>query len=74
MQKQSDGFSLTIPEDFTVEKAIETKYNADIELKDEIQDNLCYFVITVSVDETAVNLWFSFNELTVTLDSPSIIF
>lgn len=74
LQKQTDGFSLTIPEDFTVEKAIETKYNADIELKDEIQDNLCYFVITVSVDETAVNLWFSFNELTVTLDSPSIIF
>ena len=74
LQKQTDGFSLTIPEDFTVEKAIETKYNADIELKDEIQDNLCYFVITVSVDKTAVNLWFSFNELTVTLNPPQIIF
>ena len=73
LQKQTDGFSLTIPEDFTVEKAIETKYNADIELKDELQDNLCYFVITISVDETAVNLWFSFNELMITLDPSQII-
>ena len=74
LQKQTDGFSLTIPEDFTVEKAIETKYNADIELQDELHNDLCYFVITVSVDKTAVNLWFSFNELTVTLNPPQIIF
>ena len=45
-----------------------------IELKDELQDNLCYFVITISVDETAVNLWFSFNELMITLDPSQIIF
>lgn len=74
LQKQTDGFSLTIPEDFTVEKAIETKYNADIELQDELHNDLCYFVITVSVGKTAVNLWFSFNELTVTLAPPQIIF
>lgn len=28
----------------------------------------------VSVDETAVNLWFSFNELMITLDPSQIIF
>ena len=74
LSQNSDGFSLTIPEDFTVEKAIETKYNADIELKDELRSDLCYFMITVSVDKTAVNLWFNFNELTVTLNPSQIIF
>ena len=74
LTKQAGSFSLTIPKNFTVEKAIETKYGGDIELQDELQNDLCYFIITVSVDETAVNLWFSFTELTVTIDPPQIIF
>lgn len=33
-----------------------------------------YFVITVSVDKTTVNLWFNFTELKITLDPSQIIF
>lgn len=74
LQKQSDGFSLTIPDGFTVEKAIEIKYGADIELQDELKNDLCYFVITVSVEESTVKIPFNFFDLTITLNPPQIVF
>ena len=76
LQKQTDGFSLTIPEDFTVEKAIETKYGGDITLMDELSDSTAYFVITVSCDKNSVDLWFVFGAEVAGLifDSPQIIF
>lgn len=74
LQKKTDGFSLTILNGFTVEKAIEAKYGGDIELQSELQDDLCYFVITVSVGKTAVNLWFNFADFSIRLDPPQVIF
>ena len=74
LKKDTDGFTFSIPENLTVEKAIETKYGGDIEIQEKLSSSLCYFVITVSVDETLINLWFNFTELTITLDPPSIIF
>lgn len=76
LQKKADGFSLTIPDYFTVEQAVETQYGGDIELQNgyEISDDLCYFVITVTSDESTVSLWFTFSDFTVTLDPPQIVF
>ena len=76
LQKKADGFSLTFPDHFTVEQAVETQYGGDIELQDgyEISDDLCYFVITVTSDESTVSLWFTFSDLTITLDPPQIVF
>lgn len=76
LQKKADGFSLTIPEDFTVEQAVETQYGGDIELQDgyEINDVLCYFVITVTSGESTVSLCFAFFNLTVALDPSQIVF
>lgn len=76
LQKKADGFSLTLPDHFTVEQAVETQYGGDIELQDgyEISDDLCYFVITVTSDESTVSLWFTFSDFTVTLDPPQIVF
>lgn len=74
LEKSADGFTLSIPENFTVEEAVKMKYGGDIEIQGDLNYKLCYFVITVSVDKTAVNLWFNFTELTITLDPPSIIF
>ena len=76
LQKKADGFSLTIPDHFPVEQAVETQYGGDIELQNgyEISDDLCYFVITVTSEDSAVNLWFTFSGLTVTLDTPQIVF
>lgn len=76
LQKKADGFSLTIPDHFTVEQAVETQYGGDIELQNgyEIDTDLCYFVITVTSDESTVSLWFTFSGLTVMLNPPQIIF
>lgn len=76
LQKQSDGFSLTLPDHFTVEQAVEMQYGGDIELQNgyEISDDLCYFVITVTSGESAISLWFMFSDLIVTLDPPQIVF
>ena len=76
LQKGSDGFSLTIPENFTVEKAIEIKYGGDIQLQKELQHGLYYFVITVTSEKRMVSLWFLFGEKIdgITLSPPSIIF
>ena len=76
LQKNADGFSLTLPHPFTVEQAIESKFGGDIELQNdyEIDADLCYFVITVTSGESAVSLRFSFSGLTVTLDTTHIIF
>lgn len=76
LQKKADGFSITIPDHFTVEQAVETQYGGDIELQNgyEIDTDLCYFVITVTSDESTVSLWFTFSDLTVTLDPPQIVF
>ena len=74
LEKSADGFTLSIPENFTVEEAVKMKYGGDIEIQGDLNDNLCYFVITVSVDKTTVNLWFNFTELKITLDPSQIIF
>lgn len=74
LEKKTDGFSLTFPDHFTVEQAVEAKHGGDIELQDELRDDLCYFVVTVTSDESTVKLWFTFSDLTVTLNPPQIVF
>ena len=53
-----------------------TQYGGDIELQNgyEIDTDLCYFVITVTSDESTVSLWFTFSGLTVMHNPPQIIF
>lgn len=78
LQKQADGFSLTLPDHFTVEQAVETQYGGDIELLNgyEISGDLCYFVITVTSGKSAVSLWFTLGVGVsgITLDPPQIVF
>lgn len=76
LEKSSDGFSLTLPESYTVEQAIETKYGEAVSLFDELSNGVCYFVIAVSVENSAVDLWFAFSThvTDITLDPPSIVF
>ena len=80
LQTETDGFTVTIPQDMTVETAIETKYGGDITLIDKLSDSTAYFVITVTVDGKSVDLQFVFDGQAntpvdgVTLNPPSIIF
>lgn len=75
LQKSEDGFSLTLPSDFSVEQAIEAKFGGDVELQSELQ-SVSYFVIVVAVGDDTLNLFFSFggNVTGVTVNPPSIVF
>ena len=74
LEKSADGFSLTLPDHFTVEQAIEIKYGGDVSFEKELESDKAYFVISVTSDESVVSLWFTFYDLTVTLNPPQIIF
>lgn len=75
LQKSKDGFSITLPKGFSVEKAIEAKFGGDVELQSDLQ-SVSYFVIAVSSGDYSLNLYFSFGEdvTGVTVDPPSIVF
>ena len=74
VEKGTDGFTLTLPDGFTVEQAIEQKYDADIVLEQELQVDLNYFIIVVTVEDNTVRIPFRFSDFTVTLDTTHIIF
>lgn len=76
LQKSADSFSITIPQDFTVEQALETKYGGDITFLEDISENESYFTVVVTVDNSNVALCFSFGGVveSITLNPPSVIF
>ena len=56
LQKETDGFSLTLPDNFTVERAVETQYGGDIELESELSSEVSYFLLTVVSGKNTVEL------------------
>ncbi len=76
LQKDSDGFSLMFPDDFTVEQAVEEKFGGDVSFDDELENDKAYFVIIVLSGESTVHLWFTLNcrVAEITLDPPQIVF
>lgn len=75
LRKDKDGFSITLPQGFSVVEAIKAKYGGEVELQGELQA-VPYFVIVVSSGDDTLNLFFSFggNVTGITLDPPSIVF
>ena len=76
LEKETDGFTLTLPEGFTVQRAVEEKFGGAVELGTELQDDKAYFLITVTAGESQVQLWFLFGAKVsgVTVDPSSLIF
>ena len=75
LRKDKDGFSITLPQGFSVVEAIKAKYGGEVELQGELQA-VPYFVIVVSSGENTLNLYFSLGENVtgITVDTPSIVF
>lgn len=76
LQKNPDGFSLTLPAGFTVKQAVETKYGGAIELQDGygISPGLYYFVITVTSGKSTATLRVQLPEMAITLSPSEIVF
>ena len=76
LQKDKGGFTLTVPDGFSVKEAVEIKYGGNVEFGAELENDKAYFVISVTAEESAVNLWFAFDVDVegITLNPPSITF
>lgn len=74
LQTDKDGFTVIIPQDMTVEKAIEMKFSDDVVLLDSVTEKVCYFDIVITVGKSSTNIGFNFDSLRITLDPPQIIF
>lgn len=68
------GFSLTIPQDMSVENVLEQRYGGSITPMDyDITEYTDYFAITVTVDNSTVILPFNSDPMQVSLDNSQFI-
>ena len=76
LEKGEEGFSVTIPAGFDVEGAVEAKRGGDVQLQDKLQDNVPYFVITVTSGGNALSLLFTFGSQAsgISFDRSGIVF
>lgn len=73
VKKSAGQFTLTLPKDFTVEKAVEEKYGGKIEIKDELQEDEDYFEISVTAEKRKIKIGLIFRSMEIEMDPPSII-
>ncbi|HIS37519.1 TPA: hypothetical protein IAC10_13015 [Candidatus Scatousia excrementigallinarum] len=74
LQKTDSGFTVCVPRNTTLTSVIEQKFNGSITFFDEINEDLSYFVITVSSGASSVSLWFDFEPIQVGVDPPKVTF
>ena len=74
LQKTDSGFTVCVPRNTTLTSVIEQKFNGSITFFDEINEDLSYFVITVSSGASSVSLWFDFEPIQVDVDPPKVTF
>lgn len=74
LQKTDSGFTVCVPRNTTLMSVIEQKFNGSITFFDEINEDLSYFVITVSSGASSVSLWFDFEPIQVDVDPPKVTF
>lgn len=74
LQRTDSGFTVCVPRNTTLTSVIEQKFNGSITVFDEINEDLSYFVITVSSGASSVSLWFYFEPIQVDVDPPKVTF
>lgn len=73
LEKKAESFSVIVPKNMTVKKVVEMKYEREIQLQNDLQEGVSYFVITVTSGDDSLNLAFGF-DLKVYVNPPSIVF
>ena len=76
LTRRTDGFSLTIPEGFSAEKAVKAKFGEGVQIGTELSAELAYFSVTIEAGESRAQIFFRFSPelLAVDLDCESIVF
>ena len=73
LKQNEDSFSIIIPENTTVKKIIEMKYGNEIQLQNDLQEGVSYFVVKVNSGDNSLNLAFRFDVI-ISINPPSIVF
>ncbi len=76
IERGLSGFSVAVPERFTVKKAVEAKYGGEITLNGELNAENSYFILTVTAETSVVKLWliFSSDATEIFLNPPTTVF
>lgn len=74
LQRTDSGFTVCVPRNTTLTSVIEQKFDGSITFFDEINEDLSYFVITVSSGASSVSLWFDFEPIQVGVEPPKVTF
>ena len=76
LTRRADGFSLTIPEGFSAEKAVKAKFGEGVQIGTELSAEPAYFSVTIEAGESRAQIFFCFAPelLAVDLDCESIVF
>ena len=76
LTRRTDGFSLTIPEGFSAEKAVKAKFGEGVQIGTELSAELAYFSLTIEAGESRAQIFFRFAPelLAVELDCENIVF
>lgn len=74
VQVNGDTFFITLPQNLTVQAAVEQRFGNEIVIEGELQNDICYFILTVSVGSSCVQLPFYSDAFRFKFDTPSIVF
>ena len=76
LTRRADGFSLTIPEGFSAEKAVKAEFGEGVQIGKELSTELAYFSVTIGAGESRAQIFFRFAPelLAIELDCESIVF
>ena len=72
-EKAGDGFTLTIPQDFGMQAALEWKYGEAIEMPEELPKE-DYFLLIITVSGSSIAFPFNTEKFRIKLDTSEIVF
>ena len=73
MTKESGKFTVTVPDDYVMERVLEVQYGGDIEIESTLKDN-DYFLLTVTLEDSVVTVSFRTTHYAIAIDPPEVRF
>lgn len=71
--KESGKFTVTVPDDYVMERVLAVRYGGDIEIESTLKDN-DYFLLTVTLEDSVVTMSFRTAHYAIAIDPPEVRF
>lgn len=56
VMKTQSGFTITFPENYSLQNVLESKYQSDVTLPDNMDNSLSYFILTITSGDSVVTI------------------